>query len=190
MACDPWDRLPVTVTGVPPSPIQYSKPSDQCPQTQSSPPATLIIWAFYTAKSSTLCLCRLQLAKQSIKRMGELPLMEGNCQEVRGGVLWNLTAYEVKASRRHNGGPEFVTARAANWEFFMARRFETCCSCEFLKSSLCEVPKYFVLWHQFPRSATVVGLYITSARTIKLLWIFMTGLKDIFLCPPGVTKWL
>lgn len=45
----------------------------------------------------------------------------------------------------------------------------TCCSCEFLKSSLCEVPKYFVLWHQFPRSATVVGLYITSARTIKLL---------------------
>lgn len=84
---------------------------------------------------------------------------------------------------------EFVTACGANWKFFMTPRFE---NLPFLWVSQVEaareVPKHFVLWHQFPRSATVAGLYITSARTIKLQWIFMTGLKDIFLGPPRCHK--
>lgn len=69
----------------------------------------------------------------------------------------------------------------APWES-LTQSGETHCSREFLRVRV-RCQSVFVLWHPFPSSVMLLGLYVTSACTIKLLWIFMIGLKTLFSVP-------
>lgn len=115
--CDPWDELPVTITGVPPLPIQYSKPSDQCPQTQYPPPRkTNYLSILYCQVPSMLCLCRVQLVKESIKKMGGGTGEGGTIAEgERRSLRKTVTAKEATAGRRHEGRAECVTEQTVHW---------------------------------------------------------------------------
>ena len=179
--CDPWDRLPVTITGVPPSPIQYRKPSDQCLQTPSSPCKTNYLSILYCQVASMLFM---QAAISAIvnKKVGEVPTKEEQKQKVRGGVSEKLSLQQAGGTKEYRA--ECVTEQTVHWDFFHHMRIQhglfLWVSHELSPS---EVPEYSVLQHRFPRSVMWLGLYITSARTIKLLWIFMTGLKTSFSVP-------
>lgn len=166
--CDPCDRLPVTVTRVPPSAIQHSKASDQWPQTQSSPCKTNYVSILYHQVASTLCLCRLQLVKSSIKDWGKVLVKGATMAENEGRSLSGSCDCTDHTSRQATRSKEGVCgSTTAPWES-LTQRGETHCSCEFLRVRVrCQSGS--VLWHPFPSSVMLLGLYVTSACAIKLL---------------------
>lgn len=169
--CDPWDRLPVTTTtGVPPP---TRTPDHQINAERHNPPPckTNYLSILHCQVPSAFCLCALQLVQQSIKKWGR---HHWPGRGVRGGVS-NKLSVQMKVQPKREG----VRDKAKLLDFLhdtemQHRLFPTLPP----RPSLSELPNYSSLEHRLPISATLPSLYTTSVRTIRLLWIFMTGLKS------------
>lgn len=126
-----------------------------------------------------LCLCRLQLVRLSIKNRGGTSEGGTMAEDERFSLKKAAIAHTVTAGRRVWQGWMCVTQRRLLvGNFWEDPRRTVLVSF----SSPSEVP-VSISPHWFPRSVMLVGLYVTSACTIKLLWIFMMSLKTSFSVP-------